>query len=91
MSVAAVFALRIQIAYIYLNSAIAKFPVDAWQDGTAMYYVARMENFGSVTVLGDFLRGLTNVPILTASITWGTMLCEIALALAQVFHGGASN
>lgn len=87
ISVAAIFALRLQMAYIYLNSAIAKFPVDAWQDGTAMYYVARMENFGSVTVLGDFLRSLTSVPILTASVTWGTMLCEIALALGLIIGG----
>lgn len=78
---AALWILRIQMAYIYLNSGIAKLAVEQWGDGSALYYVVRMEFFGSVGPLGDLARFLTSVPLFAAALTWGTIALEIAMAV----------
>lgn len=78
---AGVVALRIQVAIVYLNSAFAKFSVEDWANGSAEYYVSRSYMFGSAGFVGESLRVLTSNPLLLATITWGVLLCEIAIGL----------
>ncbi|MFV0534717.1 MAG: sporulation-delaying protein SdpB family protein [Cumulibacter sp.] len=78
---AALIVLRLQMAYVYLNSSMAKLAVDQWGDGTAIYYVMRMEFFGATGPLGELARWVTAIPVFAATITWGTMLLEFAIAV----------
>lgn len=78
---AALWGLRAQMSYVYINSALAKLPVEQWSDGTAMYYVVRMEFFGAVGPLGDVIRFLTSIPVITAALTWGTIAWELTLSV----------
>ncbi len=81
VSWAAHWLLRFQMAYIYLNSSISKMSVEAWQDGSAVYYVSRMEYFGVSGPFADVLRDLTAVPLLAVAATWGTMMIELSIAV----------
>ena len=79
--------LRLQLAYVYLNSAVAKVSVDPWQEGTATYYVARMENFGAAGLFSDVIiwaTGLTSVALLTA---WGAIVTEALIAMLILQRG----
>lgn len=77
----AIWALRLQFAYIYLDSAIAKMGVKEWADGTAMYYIFRDKMFGAQGILQGFWLWVSQNPIGTLSITWGTILLEMLIAL----------
>lgn len=74
-------ALRLQVAYIYLNAAVSKTAVEQWQDGTAVYYVTRMEYFGAVGLLGDAVFWLTSIPLVVLVAAWGTIVCELFIAV----------
>lgn len=81
VAAAFVIALRVQVAAIYLNSAIAKFTSDSWVEGSAEYYYVRSLMFGASGWIGDLLLEVTKVPVLVASLTWGAILIEIAIAV----------
>ncbi|MGV0111796.1 sporulation-delaying protein SdpB family protein [Arthrobacter sp. CP30] len=81
LSWAAHWLLRVQMAYIYLNSSISKMSVEAWQDGSAVYYVTRMEYFGVTGPLASLMREVTAIPLLAVAATWGTMITELAIAV----------
>ncbi|MFE1384362.1 sporulation-delaying protein SdpB family protein [Streptomyces sp. NPDC058740] len=72
---------RLQVAYIYLDSAVAKLPVGPWSEGSATYYVARMENFGAAGLFADLFRWATGIPVIALLSTWGTILAELLIAL----------
>lgn len=74
-------ALRLQMAFIYFESAVSKYSVPDWQNGSALYYVVRDPSFGATGLLGDLLKWWTYLPIGTASLTWGTVLVEMAIAV----------
>ncbi|MGH1525040.1 sporulation-delaying protein SdpB family protein [Leifsonia sp. L25] len=76
-----IIAIRIQVAAIYLNSAIAKFGTDAWVDGSAEYYYVRSLMFGASGWIGAVMLEVTKVPLLVASLTWGAIVIEIAIAV----------
>jgi len=78
---------RLQVAYIYLNSALAKFPVDQWAEGSATYYVARMENFGAGGLFADLFRWATSVTLIALLSAWGTILGESLIAFLLLRRG----
>ena len=43
--------LQIQMAVIYFSAAILKFQGDAWFEGTAMYYVSRLDDYFATAAL----------------------------------------
>ncbi|MEZ0167022.1 sporulation-delaying protein SdpB family protein [Kineococcus sp. LSe6-4] len=103
ISWAASWGLRLQIFWIYISASVAKFSVPEWQEGSAIYYVARQVFFGVDGPLEGLLLWATSQPLLSLAITWGTMIGEIAIAilvllpyrvarfslvLTMVFHGG---
>ncbi|QHA38667.1 hypothetical protein D5E69_22775 (plasmid) [Rossellomorea marisflavi] len=71
----AIWAIRFQIAIIYLNSTIAKLGEKDWINGTAVYYY-----------LQDPMLGKLTAPILTTPLvalpTWGTLNLQFFLFAA---------
>ncbi|MEU8892907.1 sporulation-delaying protein SdpB family protein [Streptomyces sp. NPDC048442] len=78
---------RLQVAYVYLNSALAKLPVGPWSEGSATYYVARMENFGAAGLLAELFRWATGIMVVALLSTWGTILAETLIAVFLVQRG----
>lgn len=91
--------LQIQMAVIFLSAALTKMQGEPWVDGTAMYYVARLDDY-----FGRFPapRFMFDTPALVALLTWSVMIVEFTvpilvwfketrlpcLALALLFHVG---
>jgi antimicrobial peptide system SdpB family protein len=79
--------LRAQLSVVYLWSGVAKLGSAEWRDGTAMYYwlyYAHIPNVG---------RKLFRYGDVTAPITWGVIVTELAIALSctagvRVRHNG---
>lgn len=75
---------RVQIAGVYLHSALGKLAVQEWRDGTALFYWLGDPVFGPAQWLREPLLDLTAQSIFVASGTWGAIALEFALALALV-------
>ncbi|MDV6261947.1 sporulation-delaying protein SdpB family protein [Rhodococcoides yunnanense] len=84
---AAGWALRLQMAYIYLNASISKIAVSDWSDGTAVYYVVRGESFGVGNFLQSTILAITAVPLLALIASWGTIAIEAATAVLILGRG----
>jgi antimicrobial peptide system SdpB family protein len=82
ISWAAHWALRFQVAYIYLHSALAKLSVENWSEGSALYYIVRGEFFGTANFFQGFVFLLTSIPIVALSLSWGTMIVECLIAVS---------
>ncbi|GAA0397662.1 sporulation-delaying protein SdpB [Streptomyces luteireticuli] len=78
---------RLQVAYIYLDSALAKLSVGPWSEGSATYYVARMENFGASGLFADLFRWSTSITLLALLSAWGAMFAECMIALLLLRRG----
>ena len=74
--------LRIQVAGIYFDSAVAKFGVAQWADGTALYYWLNNHTFGLYRPLLYLARPLLANGMFVGIATWGVLLSELALAFA---------
>ena len=71
--------LQIQMCVIFLSAALCKLQSAAWRDGTAMYYVARLDDYFGRFPTPDVLW---QTPWIVALITWGTIAVEFAIPLA---------
>ena len=100
---AASIGLCIQIAGLYYESGLSKIAVSEWADGSAMYFIVRDPYFGASGPVLSFLGWLTNMPLGSAALTWGTIVLETliatlfllpakwkryALVLVILLHGG---
>ena len=74
-------ALRLQIAYLYADSAIAKMGVADWQNGSAFYYFVRDKMFGSAGPLTPIWMWVSDQALTTLTITWGAIVIELVIAL----------
>jgi antimicrobial peptide system SdpB family protein len=74
-------ALRLQTAYIYAHSAIAKMGVPEWQDGSAMYYITRDRMFGAAGVGSGVWISLTGSSVGVLALTWGALVAELVIAV----------
>lgn len=99
---AALVGIRVQVAAVYFHASIAKFGVEEWADGTAIYYWMTDPEFGMPTWMSRIaLPWIAHGPVVTA-LTWGPLMLEYALsaaifmprrsrplllALALAFHG----
>ena len=73
--------LRLQVAYLYADSAIAKMGVEDWQNGTAFYYFVRDRLFGASGPFTPIWMWLSDQALTTLAVTWGAMALELAIAL----------
>lgn len=82
ISLAASLFLRVQLAYLYIDSAIAKFGVDSWADGSAEYYFVRNPMFGSAGPVDTIVKAITTHAVPTALLTWGALAIELVIGIA---------
>lgn len=73
------FAIRVQVAGIYLHAATAKLRVDEWVNGTAVYYWFTDPVFGAPAYLQPLVRPLLWSPTGVVALTWGAMAIELFL------------
>jgi hypothetical protein len=89
--------LQIQMAAIYFTAALYKLGAEPWLDGTAMYYVARLDDyFGRFPVPTWLFDSRLSVALMTWAVVAGELLVPIfvwfrqtrrwALAVAVLFH-----
>jgi len=73
--------IRLQVAVIYFHAAVAKFAVPEWLNGTAVYYWFSSSTLGMPDWLRPSIEPLLRLSAPVLTITWGTMLLEILLAM----------
>jgi hypothetical protein len=75
--------LQIQMAAIFLSTGLLKLAGDEWVDGTALYYVSRLDDF-----FGRFPvpAWLFDTPWTVALMTWAVVLVELAVPLLIWFR-----
>ncbi|WP_428268222.1 sporulation-delaying protein SdpB family protein [Haliangium sp.] len=78
---AALLAIRVQIAALYLHATLGKLRVEEWTDGTALYYWLTDPLIGPPAWLQWLSAPLLTTP-LVAALTWGVLVLEFALAIA---------
>lgn len=71
--------IKIQIAIIYLNSAVSKLFVEEWVNGTAIYYWFKHPIFGYPKWLNPILEPVILNGTTVFIVTWGTILFEFIL------------
>jgi len=81
VALAGLMAMRVQVAAIYFNAAIAKLFAPEWANGTAEYYVLRDPFFGASGPFAPFLQAATTLPAVTVGATWGAMITEIVIGV----------
>ncbi|MFF7636959.1 sporulation-delaying protein SdpB family protein [Kitasatospora sp. NPDC008050] len=81
LAFAAFCALRLQVAYIYLDTAISKFGVADWANGTAEYYFLRDNMFGVAHPLSGMFYALSRNTLVVVGMTWGALVMELAIAV----------
>lgn len=75
--------LQIEMATMLFSSALVKLGGDPWLNGTALYYVSRLDDhFGRFYVPAFFF----DTPWVVASITWAVLLAEILCPLLIWFR-----
>ncbi|MCC2277760.1 hypothetical protein LKL35_20390 [Streptomyces sp. ET3-23] len=74
-------AVRVQIAYLYLDSAISKFGVADWANGTAEYYFLRDNMFGVAKPWDGLFLALSKNALVVVALTWGALVIEIAIGI----------
>jgi len=71
--------LRIQVSAIYLHAAVAKFKIDEWVNGTAIYYWFMHHYHGAADYLKPFVIIIVSNNFLVVLISWGTIVLELLL------------
>ena len=86
MGVATLWVLRLQVAVVYLNAAAAKWSVDEWANGTALYYWFTDPAFGFTPFLQSLLGWSLAHGFTVTLMTWGVIVFEFSL-FAGLFIG----
>lgn len=81
VSLAALMVMRVQVAAIYFNAAVAKLFAPEWVNGTAEYYILRDPFFGASGPLAPVLQAATTYPAVTLGVSWGAVVTEIAIGV----------
>jgi antimicrobial peptide system SdpB family protein len=81
VALAGLMVMRVQVAAIYFNAAIAKLFAPEWANGTAEYYVLRDPFFGASGPLAPVLQAATTLPAVTVGATWGAVITEIMIGV----------
>jgi antimicrobial peptide system SdpB family protein len=78
------FVIRLQIAGLYFQAAVAKMRVPEWRDGTAVYYWFTDPAFGFYGVWRHLMAPLLANGMIVSAMTWGAMALEIFLFAALI-------
>lgn len=71
--------IKIQVAIIYLNSAVAKIGVPEWKNGTALYYWLTHVTFGVDNWMLPLVYPLITNSVSVTLLTWSVILFEFIL------------
>jgi hypothetical protein len=75
--------LQIQMAIIYFSAALLKLQGDPWIDGTALYYVSRLDDYFGRFPLPDFLF---DAPSAVKLLTWSVIAVEFFVSILVWFR-----
>ncbi|MFJ9906236.1 sporulation-delaying protein SdpB family protein [Streptomyces sp. NPDC101152] len=81
VTLAAFLAIRVQVAYLYLDSAISKFGVADWANGTAEYYFLRDNMFGVARPWDSLFLSMSKSSLVVVALTWGALIIELAIGV----------
>jgi uncharacterized membrane protein YphA (DoxX/SURF4 family) len=70
--------LQIQMCLIFLSAALCKLEAPEWRDGSAMYYVARLDDYFGRFPTPDLLW---QTPSIVRLITWSAVAAELLIPL----------
>jgi len=70
--------LQLEMVMIFLSAGLSKLGGDAWLDGTALYYVARLDDFFGRFPVPDWPW---DTPWVVAVLTWWVVVVELAVPL----------
>lgn len=82
VAIASTLCIQLQVAWIYIDSAIAKLGVEEWANGTAVYYVVHDPMLGAPRWAQMPVLSIVASPTGVVVMTWGTIALEIALGIA---------
>jgi antimicrobial peptide system SdpB family protein len=82
IAISAVFVVRVQLAGVYFHAAIAKFGVEDWKNGTAMYYWLQDPAIGARGMVARLLDTFIPYDLTIPILTWGAMALEVFLFMA---------
>lgn len=68
--------LQIQMCVIFLSAGLSKLEAPQWRDGTAMYYVSRLDDYFGRFPTPDFLW---QTPWIVRGMTWGVIAIELVI------------
>lgn len=71
--------IRLQVAIIYLHSAVAKCVVPEWENGTALYYWFTDPMFGASDWLQPIITRIVTNSFSVTMLTWSIIVLEFAL------------
>ncbi|MCF3106589.1 HTTM domain-containing protein [Streptomyces roseoverticillatus] len=77
---AAVWALRVQLVILYVQSGVSKFGVPDWLNGSAEYYILRDPIFGAAEPFEGPARWLSGHGLTLGLLTWGGIVIELVIA-----------
>ncbi len=79
------FLVKIQVAWIYLDSVWLKLHVKEWRNGTVLYYWFNHNFFGLNPPFSVMVKPLLERLPVSVSITWGALIFEVLLAIGFLF------
>lgn len=78
-----ILTLKIQISYLYLNSAVTKMKNKEWLDGTAVYYYLNDNIYGLPSLFYNFFKFILETSMI-GFVTWGTLILQLVIS-ASIF------
>ena len=82
LAILSVWLIRLQVAVIYFDASVGKFPAEEWANGTALYYWLNHSSFGITDIWRPLLNPILSDVFILPLMTYGVMLLELALFLA---------
>ncbi|MBK6923188.1 MAG: HTTM domain-containing protein [Deltaproteobacteria bacterium] len=82
-------AVRVQVAAVYYHAGVAKYGVDEWGDGTALWYWFRNPTFGAPEALQPIVQPVIASATALPLLTWSVLVLEFLLAGALWMPPGA--
>ncbi len=84
LAVSALVVIRLQVAGVYFHAAAAKFRIEEWRDGTALYYWLTNPIVGAHGWVSSLVSVAARNDILIPLMTWGAMAIEVSLFMSLV-------
>ena len=80
------YLIKIQVCVIYFHSAVGKFVVPQWINGTALYYWFNHPVFGMVDALKYIANPIVTNSYLAFLLCWSVMIFELLLSAAILMN-----